>query len=171
MLHIYYGNGKGKTTAAVGLAVRACGAGMKVAFLQFLKNGSSSEINVLRTLENIDVICCEECNKFTFQMHDAEKQNVEHCHNEMLKKAYSMLNNGAVQIIVLDEFLDAYNKKLIDTELADIFIKNCSDKCEIVMTGRMPNEWLKKQADYLTEMTAVKHPYEKGINARKGIEY
>ena len=144
---------------------------LKAAFFQFLKNGSSSEISILRYLKNIEVICCEVCNKFTFQMNDAEKQNVERCHNEMLKKAADMLENKSVQLIVLDEFIDAYNKKLIDTELADVFIKNCADKCEIVMTGRMPTDELKKQAAYLTEMTAVKHPFEKGITARKGIEY
>ena len=74
MLHIYYGNGKGKTTAAVGLTVRAVGSGMKVAFFQFLKNGSSSEISVLEELENVTVICCEECQKFTFAMNDLEKK-------------------------------------------------------------------------------------------------
>lgn len=171
MLHIYYGNGKGKTTAAVGLTVRACGAGMKTAFFQFLKNGSSSEISVLSALDNIEVMCCEMCNKFTFEMNDEEKSNVARYHTEMLKKAADMLLYDNVQLIVLDEFIDAYNKKLVDTELADDFIKNCSDKCEIVMTGRMPTDALKKQADYLTEMSAVKHPFEKGICARKGIEY
>lgn len=171
MLHIYYGNGKGKTTAAVGLTVRACGAGMKAAFFQFLKNGSSSEISVLRSLENIEVICCEKCNKFTFEMNDAEKNSVTLYHTEMLKKAADMLKTESAHLIVLDEFIDAYNKKLIDTEFADDFIKSCSDKCEIVMTGRMPADELKKQAAYLTEMTAVKHPFEKGINARRGIEY
>ena len=171
MLHIYYGNGKGKTTAAVGLSVRACGAGMKVAFFQFLKNGSSSEIAVLTSLENIEVICCKECRKFTFEMNDAEKNSVAKYHTEMLRKAADMIKNESIQLIVLDEFIDAYNKKLIDNELADEFIRKCNDKCEVVMTGRMPTDELKKQAAYLTEMTAVKHPYEKGIIARKGIEY
>ena len=87
MLHIYYGNGKRKTTAAVGLTIRAVGSGMKVAFFQFLKNGSSSEISILETLENVTVVSCEECKKFTFAMNDLEKNEVTLCHNEMLKKA------------------------------------------------------------------------------------
>ena len=147
MLHIYYGNGKGKTTAAVGLTVRAVGSGMKVAFFQFLKNGSSSEISIL------------------------EKNEVTLCHNEMLRKAAELLRSNSVQLVVLDEFIDAYNKKLIDTELADDFINNDLSNGEIVMTGRNPSDKLKKRADYLTEMNAVKHPFDNGITARKGIEY
>ena len=73
MIHIYHGNGKGKTTAAVGLAVRAFGAGMRTAVFQFLKNGTSSEIKVLQSL-GIETVCCEECTKFTFRMNDEEKR-------------------------------------------------------------------------------------------------
>ena len=171
MVHIYYGNGKGKTTAAVGLAVRAAGAGMKVAFLQFLKNGTSSEISILSALDNVTVICCEECKKFTFAMNDVEKAEVTQRHNEMLKTVSDFLSENAVQLVVLDEFIDACNKGLIDADLADSFIEKNLTKGEIVMTGRNPSDKLKKCADYLTEMTAEKHPYDKGIPARKGIEY
>ena len=171
MLHIYYGNGKGKTTAAVGLAVRAAGAGMKVGFFQFLKNGSSSEIAVLKKLDSIEVFCCDKCNKFTFSMNEQELDEITQQHTEMLKKAVELLNNDEIQLLVLDEFLDAYNKKLIDMEFADYFIDNTVNKGEIVMTGRTPTERLRETADYLTEMTALKHPYTMGISARKGIEY
>lgn len=171
MLHIYYGNGKGKTTAAVGLAVRASGAGFKVGFFQFLKNGTSSEINILEKLDNISVVCCKACNKFTFAMNDNEKKAVADSHTDMLRKAIDMIENYNVQLVVLDEFLDAYNKKLIDTELAEKFVSETAHKCEIVMTGRTPSELFKDNADYITEMSAEKHPYDKGITARKGIEY
>ncbi|MDD7515652.1 cob(I)yrinic acid a,c-diamide adenosyltransferase [Ruminococcus flavefaciens] len=171
MLHIYYGNGKGKTTAAVGLTVRAIGSGMKTAFFQFLKNGSSSEISVLKSLENNTVICCEECKKFTFAMNDIEKNEVTIRHTKMLRQAADMLISEQVQLVVLDEFIDAYNKKLIDTELADKFINEIASKGEVVLTGRNPSDKLKKYADYLTEMSAVKHPFDNGITARKGIEF
>lgn len=171
MLHIYYGNGKGKTTAAVGLSVRACGSGMSAAFFQFLKNGSSSEISVLKAMKNMTVICCEACSRFTFAMSEAEKEQVTEAHTEMLRKADELLTNGSVQLVVLDEFLDAYNKKLIDTELADRFIANAAQKGEVVLTGRAPTDSFKAQADYLTELTALKHPFEKGVTARKGIEF
>ena len=171
MFHIYYGNGKGKTTAAVGLTVRAIGSGMKTAFFQFLKNGSSSEISVLKSLENNTVICCEECKKFTFAMNDIEKNEVTIRHTKMLRQAADMLISEQVQLVVLDEFIDAYNKKLIDTELADKFINEIASKGEVVLTGRNPSDKLKKYADYLTEMSAVKHPFDNGITARKGIEF
>ena len=171
MLHIYYGNGKGKTTAAIGLTIRAIGSGMKAAFFQFLKNGSSSEISVLNGLENVTVICCEKCNKFTFAMNDMEKNEVTVRHTKMLMQAVEMLDSEQVQLIVLDEFIDAYNKKLIDIELADKFIEGIAFKGEVVLTGRNPSDKLKKYADYLTEMSAVKHPFDNGITARKGIEF
>lgn len=171
MLHIYYGNGKGKTTAAVGLTVRANGSGMKTAFLQLLKNGSSSEINVLKSLNDCFVLCCRECNKFSFQMLDAEKEAVKSAHNAMLNRAEKLINKGEAELLVLDELLDAYNKELIDTELADRFVRTYSKRVEIIITGRAPSaEWL-DLADYVTEMNAIKHPYNNGINARKGIEY
>lgn len=171
MLHIYCGNGKGKTTAAVGLSVRASGAGMKTAFFQFLKNGTSSEINVLNNTDNIKVFVCDKCNKFTFAMNEQELKDVSHQHTVMLKRAAELLSKGEVKLLILDEFLDAYNKKLIDIEYADYFIDNVISKGEVVMTGRAPTEKLKAAADYITEMTAVKHPYTKGVSARKGIEY
>ena len=171
MIHIYYGNGKGKTIAAVGLTVRAVGAGFRVGFFQFLKNGSSSEIDVLEKLGNVTVVCCKECTKFTFAMNDDEKRAVSDSHTSMLKKAIDMIENNEVQLVILDEFIDAYNKKLIDTELAEKFVSEIARKCEVVMTGREPSEQFRECADYITEMGAVKHPYNKGIEARKGIEY
>lgn len=171
MLHIYYGNGKGKTTAAVGLTIRANGSGMKTAFFQFLKNGSSSEIGILEKLDNTTVICCTECTKFTSQMNSDEKKMITSVHTKMLEKAAALIEDEETQLIILDEFLDAYNKKLIDTDLADSFIKNCSDKAEIVITGREPPEHFMEAADYITEMIALKHPFNNGISARKGIEY
>ncbi len=165
MIHIYHGNGKGKTTAAVGLAVRAVGAGLKVIFVQFLKNGSSSEIKMLK--DNMEVEYCKECSKFTFQMNEEEKALVTEKHNQMIEKAFE---NGA-DMIILDEFLDAYNKKMIDRNLSEKLISENKEKTEIVLTGRNPAEIFIEQADYISEITAVRHPYENGIIARIGIEY
>ena len=103
MIHIYHGNGKGKTTASVGLAIRAAGAGLRVVFVQFLKNGSSSEIKILKNFVQVEY--CQECNKFTFQMNDEEKAVVTKKHNQMIEKAFE---SGA-DVIILDEFIDAYN--------------------------------------------------------------
>lgn len=171
MLHIYHGNGKGKTTAAVGLAVRFAGSGGKVLFMQFLKNGSSSEISVLKAIDGISVSCCEECCKFTFQMNENEKNAVIKKHDLMLEEAVSMIENGEVGLVILDEFLDAYNKKMLNTKLADKLILSVSDKAEVAVTGRSPNQEFIEKADYISCISAEKHPYTNGISARKGIEY
>ncbi|MDE5583863.1 MAG: cob(I)yrinic acid a,c-diamide adenosyltransferase [Ruminococcus sp.] len=165
MIHIYHGNGKGKTTAVTGLAVRAVGADMRVLFMQFLKNGSSSEIKILEKIKNIDVYCCDECNKFTYAMNDEERQKVTARHNEMLGYAVS----SQYDMIILDEFLDAYNKNMLDREKAEKLVLESS--AEIVLTGRNPSEIFLANAEYISEIKSVKHPYEKGISARKGIEY
>ena len=170
MLHIYYGNGKGKTSAAAGSILRANGAGMKTAFFQFLKNGSSSENIILQRLENNEVICCKECRNFTFKMNELEKALVKKAHDSMLRQAVKLAEEG-VKLIVLDEFLDAYNKKMLDTALADSFIESFRASTEIIVTGREPSEKFLEAADYVTEMKAVKHPFNKGVSARKGIEY
>ena len=170
MLQIYCGKGKGKTTAAVGLAVRAAGAGLKTAFFQFLKDGTSSEISILRTLDNVTVHCCEECRTFVSRLSDEEISSVTEKHNANLRLAYEMISCGKADILILDEFIGAYNKKLLDTELALRLIA-LKDSCEIVLTGREPDEKLLAAADYISEIAPVRHPFDKGISARKGIEY
>ncbi|MBQ9895290.1 MAG: cob(I)yrinic acid a,c-diamide adenosyltransferase [Ruminococcus sp.] len=171
MLQIYCGDGKGKTTASVGLAVRAAGAGKKVGFFQFLKDGSSSEINVLKQIGSIHTEFCEPCSKFLFQMNESELDEVKSRQNEMLRKALDMLDNGDIELLILDEFAAAYNKNTLDRALADKVIFEHKDDSEIVLTGREPDKKFIGSADYVSEIAAVKHPYTKGIAARKGIEY
>ncbi|MBO7395599.1 MAG: cob(I)yrinic acid a,c-diamide adenosyltransferase [Ruminococcus sp.] len=171
MLHIYTGNGKGKTTAAVGLAVRATGAGKSVTFIQFLKNGTSSEIELLKKL-GIEVSCTECCNKFTSAMNEEELDELIAEHNALLRQAGRLINNGKTDMLVLDEFIGAYNKELLDTVIAEKLIADAlSTDCELVLTGRDAPQTLCLLADYITEMLPHKHPYEKGIPARKGIEF
>lgn len=165
ILHIYHGNGKGKTTAATGLAIRAAGAGLKVCFVQFLKNGSSSEINILKKIDDIEYLCCGDCNKFTFQMSDAEKAVITSEHNSILEKAFS----SDADVIVLDEFLDAYNLNMLDRDYAGSHILH-TDR-EIILTGRNPAEIFINQADYISEVKSIRHPYEKEVPARRGIEF
>ena len=168
MFHIYCGEGKGKTTSAVGLAIRAVGAGKKVYFFQFLKDGSSSEISVLRKIDGINVKCCEVCSKFTFQMTEEEKRSVYDFHNSMLEEAKS-LSTDENALIILDEFCGAYNSGLVEKSLAENTV--FGSRAEIVITGRNPDDKFLSCADYVSEIKAVRHPYTKGVTARKGIEY
>lgn len=165
ILHIYHGNGKGKTTAATGLAIRAAGADLKVCFVQFLKNGTSSEINILKQINNIEYLYCDKCGKFTFQMNDSEKALITSGNNLILEKAFG----SDADVIILDEFLDVYNLDVVDRSSAEKYILNTNR--EIILTGRNPSEIFLDHADYISEIKSVCHPYEKGIRARRGIEY
>lgn len=163
ILHIYHGNGKGKTTSAIGLAIRAVGAGLKVCFVQFLKNGSSSETDILKYV-GIEYICCETCNKFVFQMNESEKVSLKSEYDKILQQVFSSDAN----IIVLDEFLDVYNLDMIDKSSADCILNT---EKEVILTGRNPAEIFINNADYISEINSIRHPYEKGVPARKGIEF
>ncbi len=171
MLEIYCGDGKGKTTAAVGLAVRAAGAGLRVLFCQFLKNGSSSEIGILESISSITLSCCKECTTFTSKLTETEKLNVTERHNSQLAEALDSALHGKYDVIVLDEFLDAYNKKLLDRKLAEKLVRECCAESEMILTGRDPAQIFLGCADYISEIKAVRHPYSKGIAARRGIEF
>lgn len=164
-LHIYCGDGKGKTTAAFGLAVRAAGAGMNVHIAQLLKGSESAEVDVLRKIARITLSRCDRDYGFTFNMSDEDKRAITECHNRLIEGAFA---SGA-DIIILDEFNAAYNCGLLNRKRAEELI--LQKKAEIVLTGRDPAEIFCNAADYYSEIKCVRHPYEKGISARIGIEY
>lgn len=171
MLQIYCGNGKGKTTAALGLAMRAAGSGMRVYLMQFLKGGDTSELEVLARLPEITVRRCERNYGFTFCMTEEEKQALRECHNAMLAEAAEVLRSKAAELVVLDEFFGAWNAEVFDRRAAERLVSECPADVELVLTGREPDERFLKAADYVSDIHAVKHPYTKGVTARKGIEY
>lgn len=171
MLHIYCGDGKGKTTAALGLAVRAAGNGMKVHFVQFLKGSPTSELEILKRIPEITVLRCDRDYGFTFQMNDETKAKITGCHNQMLSQAMDSVYQQKTDMLVLDEFFAAYNCNLLDRELASRLVFGVHDKTELILTGRDPEPQFTELADYVSEIKAVKHPYQNGISARAGIEY
>lgn len=171
LIHIYCGDGKGKTTAAVGLAVRAAGSGMKVHFVQFLKGSPTSEIAVLEKIENITIRRCDRDYGFTFAMSDDDKAAITACHNRMLAEALELMQSGGADMVVLDEFNAAYSCGLLDKELADSIVLEKPADTELILTGRDPQPKFVEAADYVSEILAVKHPYSHGIEARKGVEY
>lgn len=165
-IHVYCGSGKGKTTAAAGLAIRAAGAGMKVNFVQLMKDGSSSEIKILEKISGINISHCNKNYGFFKNMSEASKKEIFICHNNLISEAFG----ENADMIVIDEFFSAYNYKLIDTSLADFLISK-NKNSEIILTGRNPQQKFIDMADYVSEIIPVKHPFESGIRARKGIEY
>ena len=169
LIHIYCGNGKGKTTAATGLAVRAAGFGKKVVFCQFFKNGTSSELKSFKKLENITVFNCGKSYGLYCNMSEEEKENAAKDYGELLEKALSEAPNA--DLFVLDEAISSCNHKMISEERLLEFLENKPENLEVVLTGRNPSERLLSMADYVTEMNKIKHPYDKGTPARKGIEF
>lgn len=164
MLHILTGDGKGKTSAAVGMAVRMSGYGKKVLFAQFLKGSDSGEIVILKQLPNVQVLRLSGDYGFLPNMTDAEISAVRAEHNEILRTAAQ----GGYDLIVLDEVIPAMNYGLLDHELLNPIL---SADCELVLTGRDPQAFLLEKADYVSEIKKIKHPYDKGVPARKGVEF
>ncbi len=162
MLHILCGEGKGKTTSAVGMAVRAAGRGKRVAFVQFLKGIETGEINILRSVENIDVVRCDKASSFDYK----NIPDICNIHNDMLRE----INIHDHDMVILDEIAAAYNHGYVDRAAADKFISDFPKDKELVLTGRDPcKDWI-EQADYVSEIKKIKHPYDRGIKAREGIE-
>lgn len=170
LVHIYCGEGKGKTTCSVGLTVRACGYGLHVLFMQFLKSGDSSELKILKSLPGIDVLGTKPIKKFSFQMTEEEKEETRQINAEQFADMVKMLENDHYDMLVLDEVLGSIEAGLLDDQLIVNFLKNRPEQLEVVMTGRYPTEELEELADYVSRIDKVKHPYDKGIPARAGIE-
>lgn len=168
LTHLYCGDGKGKTTTAIGLAVRAAGSGMRVAFVQFMKGSETSEINMLKCLPNICVFRSSVDFGFFSTMSVEEKIHLTNIHNSLMDEALEYL--GTEGMLVLDEITHAINFDLINGEKLRNFIEKKPQRIELVMTGRNPEEYLMEQADYVSEIKKIKHPFDRGITARKGIE-
>ena len=170
MLHIYCGDGKGKTTAAVGLAVRGAGAGMKVRFVQFLKGAYTSELSVLENIPGLEIRRCDRDYGFFKNMSERDKLDITRCHNELLAFAFSDRTDEP-KMLILDEFCGAYAHGLLDKALAEWLVLENKDRAEIILTGRDPAGVFTDAADYISEISCVRHPYERGVPARKGVEF
>lgn len=170
LVHIYEGDGKGKTTAGVGLAIRCAGCGFPVVYAQFLKDGSSGEINILRNIPEITVKVCTTRFGFTFHMDAETKIRAKEAYEDLFRQAVTCAEETSCRLLVLDEILDACNRGLLDSGLVTGFLKNRPGELEVVLTGREPGREFTEFADYITVMKKVRHPFTQGIPARKGIE-
>ena len=170
LIHIYYGDGKGKTTAAIGLSVRASGAGKQVIFAQFLKGGTSSELNALRELKGVNICSLGTHRGFYKNQTDEERRLTAMENRALFEDVIKMSQNGA-RLLVLDEVISACGHGIIDECKLTEFLKNKPEELEVVMTGRSPSQCLLDTADYITEMKKIRHPYDKGIRARFGVEF
>ena len=196
LVHLYTGYGKGKTTASIGLAIRAIGQGFKVCMIQFLKGGSytgefvaAKEIIPKLEIHQFGKSCiksdkqlklfgfsdsnvvrnsrfCGEC-RHCFTIDDEEKLAAM----EGLSLANKKTSSGDYDVVILDEVCGAIKERLIDIKDVLNLIKNKYEKTELILTGRDAPKELIMVADYVSDMKNVRHPFDKGVEARKGIEY
>lgn len=166
LVHLYWGEGKGKTTAAMGLALRALGSGQRVVVVQFLKSGTSGELGPLRQL-GATVYSGKAAMKFTSQMTEAERAETRAMQTAHLQEALTM----PCDLLILDEACAAWQLDLVDRALLRQAVDDRPEHCEVVLTGREPAGWMRQAADYSTEMRCHRHPYQQGIRARKGVEF
>ena len=163
LIHIYCGDGKGKTTAAMGLGMRAAGRDKKVLLTQFLKDNDSGELNSIEKLgDNFVIFKGDPVKKFFKFMSPEEQMITKKEHEERFRAVTKKAADENFDLLIMDE--------LIPLDEVVEFLKNKPKGLEVVMTGRNPDEKLVELAHYVSEIKAVKHPYEKGINARVGIE-
>ncbi|MFC1594438.1 cob(I)yrinic acid a,c-diamide adenosyltransferase [Candidatus Omnitrophota bacterium] len=167
MIHIYTGKGKGKTTAALGLAVRASGAGLRVYIAQFLKGSQSSELNSLKRLKNITV---QQFGRKCFIKKEPKQKDLQEAQRG-LQKVQESIEKSKYDVVVLDELNVILQLKMIDSECVASILRKYGKTTEIVLTGRGAPQKIKRLADYITEMKAVRHPFTKGARSRKGIEF
>ncbi len=166
-LHLYYGDGKGKTTAVIGLSCRALGHGKKVVMVFFLKSGKSGEVKSMEKL-GATVLYGKAGDSFRVSdMSEEEKDKNKKCASDNLMKALS----EECDILVLDELCAACENGMIDEELIKGILDKRATGTEIIITGRKPAEWMLVEADYITHMLCDKHPHDMGLLAREGIEY
>lgn len=169
LVQIFTGNGKGKTTAALGTVIRAAGHGLKIFIISFMKGDYAyGEYEALSRFPNIEI------SKFGFRSF-VDPANIKPEEREEANAALEAARNAVMSreydLVILDEVNVALGWNLIETEDVIKLIEDKPPYVELILTGRYTNNRLIEMADLVTEMVKVKHPYDKGIKARKGIEY
>ncbi len=169
-VHIYYGGGKGKTTAALGQLIRALGAGKTVCYCQFLKSGTSSEAAVLRRLD-VPMLFGSLSGKFLWQIPPEEKQEFFLQQRSCFDQAADAVYSGKYDLLVLDEVLDIVSEGILKEEQL-VHLMEHRDGTELILTGRKPSDAMLGLCQYATHMHCEKHPFmESSQPARKGIEF
>ncbi len=169
LTQVYTGNGKGKTTAALGLALRALGWNKKVCMIQFIKGGKQlGEIKITKNqISQLSIHQFSKSDKIILRPTKKDKVVVQ----KTFKFAQKIINSDKYDIVILDEINPAIKLKLIDVDEILKIIKQKPKNLELILTGRNADKKIIAASDLVTEMKLIKHPYYKKIPARKGIEY
>lgn len=166
MVHVYTGKGKGKTTAAFGLAIRAVGAGKNVYIAQFVKGMKYSELKSLKKIERIEI---KQYGLNYFIKGKAEQEDINAARKGLIE-VDRILKSGEYDLVILDEANIAVYYDLFSVEQLIKALENRAEEVEVVITGRYAADKIIEYADLVTEMKEIKHYYQKGVKARVGIE-
>jgi len=172
LIHIYTGNGKGKTTAACGLGIRAWGNSFKVLMIQFLKGSDTGEIKCFETLgPNFVFHRGRKIKGFVWNMNEEQLKDTRDICLEDLEWVKNEVKNGDYGLLIMDEIMGSITNGFIKVEEIVQFLQNKPENLEVVLTGRNAPKELIDIADYVSEINPIKHPFDKGIPGRKGIEF
>lgn len=172
-VQLYYGDGKGKTTAAMGQLLRCVGHGFRVLVYQFLKEPTSGEVTVLRTLPGVEYLANEGPIPFLFQLTEEQQEALRQKWGAVFQQVQEKYYSGAYDMVILDEVIDAYQLGIIDRETLHRMMEQRPTGTELVITGHdygMDIDALKERADYVTFFQKEKHPFDQGLGYRIGIE-
>ncbi len=170
LVHVYCGDGKGKTTAGVGLCIRAAGYGYRVLICQFMKDDSSSERRILEKTGGITLLPVPDRELFSFQMDRQQKEDRKRTFADRLEQAFRIAGEEHYRMLFLDEVLYAVRASLIDEDQLVRLLRDRPEDLEVILTGRDPGERILELADYVSRIEKVRHPFDRGIQARCGIE-
>jgi cob(I)alamin adenosyltransferase len=170
LIHLYTGDGKGKTTAALGLILRARGRGMRTVLVQLLKGSDTGELAPLRQL-GVTILRNDRDFGFYHTATEVDKSEMYRQNTANLAEAVRLAEACLCDLLVLDEICAAYSLGAVDVSLADKLIQHKPQGLELVLTGRDAPEHFTEVADYVTDFVSRRHPYDRGIAAREGIEY
>lgn len=171
LIHIYTGDGKGKTTAATGLAVRCAGAGGKVLISRFLKTNDSAELNILSKIPEITIMDNPKVFHMIYLPDGKLPEGCKEYYENMFRDAAKEAMTGKYDLLIMDELMATVNLKLVSVSEVTEFLKNKPESLEVVMTGRNPDPEIAALADYISEVKKIKHPFDGGVKARRGIEF
>lgn len=167
-IHVYTGNGKGKTTAALGLALRAVGAGKKVFFAQFVKGEIYSEVEAIKKF--LPAITIKQYGLSCFIYNQPSEEDIKAAQNGLLE-IQKIINSAEYDMLILDEANIALHYNLFSVKEFIEIIQSRPNNLEVIITGRYAHEEIIKIADLVSEIKEINHYYTKGVEARKGIEY
>ena len=166
LVQVYTGNGKGKTTAAIGQAIRALGQDYKVCLIQFFKKPTSGELKILKNFPNLKLL-----HPLPLYPEEKNRNLLKRKIKDILPKISEIVKSKGYDLVILDEILIVLRDNLLAEEEILNLLKNKPASVELILTGRGATKKVLEAADLVTEMKEVKHPYRSGIKIRRGIEY